>query len=498
MSFSALRRVAIRASSPRVQSAPKPDPMHVRNKSELSSLPSVDRLLRTEWATDLVATHGRLPVTNAIRDTLADVRATLSEAVTQQTIDDSILRMRVQAALAETTRSSLRRVFNLTGTVLHTNLGRARLSAEAASAVALAATAPSNVELDLDEGRRGDRDVHVESALCRLTGAEAATVVNNNAAAVMLALNTLARGKEVPTSRGELIEIGGSFRMPEIMASSGCTLVEIGTTNRVRLDDYARAIGRDTGAVMKVCPSNYEIVGFTAVVDEAELAALCRSHGVPLIVDLGSGSLVDLRTYGLPHEPMPSESIAHGADLVTFSADKLLGGPQAGIIVGRADLVEALKRNPMKRALRVDKLTLAGLSATLALYEDPDRLAERLPVLVDLTRPVQVIHDVASRMRAVVAAAVGTMATVTVTACESQIGSGALPTRLLPSAGLEIRPVGERVGSTLAAIARAFRHLPVPVLGRVHDDALIFDCRCLDDEAGFEKQLANLRIAELN
>ena len=469
--------------------------MNVRSKSGLSSLPSVDRLLRTQWATDLVATHGRLPVTNAIRDTLADVRAALSEAVTQEPIDDSILRMRVHSALDASTKSALRRVFNLTGTVLHTNLGRARLSAEAAAAVALTAVAPANIEFDLDEGRRGDRDVHVEDALRRLTGAEAATVVNNNAAAVMLALNTLARGREVPTSRGELIEIGGSFRMPEIMASSGCTLVEIGTTNRVRLDDYSRAIGRDTGAVMKVCPSNYAIVGFTASVDEAELAALCRSRGVPLIVDLGSGSLVDLRRFGLPHEPLPSESIAHGADLVMFSGDKLLGGPQAGIVVGRADLIDALKRNPMKRALRVDKMTLAALSATLALYEDPDRLAERLPVLVDLTRSVRTIREVASRLQAAVAAAVGNVAAVTVTDCESQIGSGALPTHVLPSAGLEIRPTGDRVGTAIAAIARAFRQLPVPVIGRVHDGALVFDCRCLDDEAGFTTQLTHLTMS---
>ncbi len=468
--------------------------MRVRSKSGLSSLPSVDRLLRTQWAADLVATHGRLLVTNAIRDTLADVRATLGRGASQEPIDDSILRMRVHSALDAATKSPLRRVFNLTGTVLHTNLGRARLSAEAASAVAEAATMPSNIEFDLEEGRRGDRDVHVENALRRLTGAEAATVVNNNAAAVMLALNTLAGGKDVPTSRGELIEIGGSFRMPEIMASSGCTLVEIGTTNRVRLDDYSRAIGNNTGAVMKVCPSNYAIVGFTSAVDEAALASLCRSKGVPLIVDLGSGSLIDLRKYGLPHEPMPSESIAHGADLVTFSADKLLGGPQAGIVVGRADLIAALKRNPMKRALRVDKMTLAALSATLALYEDPDRLAERLPVLADLTRPVEAIRDVASRMRPAVAAAVGDIATVAVTACESQIGSGALPTQLLPSAGLEIRPSGDRIGSAIAAIARAFRQLPVPVIGRVHDDAIVFDCRCLDDEMTFEKQLGDLTL----
>ena len=272
----------------------------------------------------------------------------------------------------------------------------------------------------------------------------AATVVNNNAAAVLLVLNTLARGRQVPTSRGELIEIGGSFRMPEIMESSGCQLLEVGTTNRVHLDDYASAIGPETGLVMKVHTSNYAIVGFTSGVAEADLAELCRERGVPLVIDLGSGSLVDLRQYGLPHEPMPSEALAHGADIVTFSGDKLLGGPQAGIIVGRADLINAIKRNPMKRALRVDKMTVAALSSTLALYEDPDRLPERLPVLGDLVRPVAEIRAAAQRLRQTVETALRGTASVDVVDCDSQIGSGALPTQTLASAGLAIRAVTGR------------------------------------------------------
>lgn len=394
------------------------------------------------------------------------------------------------------TRPSLRQVFNLTGTVIHTNLGRARLAPAATAAVTQAAVHPSNLEFDLAEGARGDRDVHVEAQLCRLTGAEAATVVNNNAAAVLLVLNTLARGKEVPTSRGELIEIGGAFRMPEIMASSGCHLREIGTTNRVHLEDYAGAIGPDTGVVMKVHTSNYAVVGFTSGVGEAELAALCRERRVPFVIDLGSGSLVDLRQYGLPHEPMPSEALARGADIVTFSGDKLLGGPQAGIIVGRADLIAAIKRNPMKRALRVDKMTLAALSSTLALYDDPDRLPARLPVLSDLLRPVAEIRAAANRLKETVAAAMRDTASVDVVDCESQIGSGALPTQKIPSAGLAIRPVAERgAGSALNHIAKAFRELPVPVIGRVHDGAFILDFRCLDDEATFGTQVSTLSPA---
>ncbi len=467
--------------------------MSVRDKSGLASLPSVDRLLRADWATALIAGHGRLPVTDAIRAVLVELRANGSAATLATAIDDSILRVRVTRCLEAMAQPSLRPVFNLTGTVLHTNLGRARLAEAAMTALARTAGRPSNLEFDLTDGVRGDRDAHVEALLCRLTGADAATMVNNNAAAVLLVLNTLARGKDVPTSRGELIEIGGSFRMPDIMASSGCRLREIGTTNRVHLDDYAAAIGADTGLVMKVHTSNYAIVGFTSGVAETDLAELCHARGVPFVIDLGSGSLVDLRRYGLPHEPMPSEALAHGADIVTFSGDKLLGGPQAGIIVGRADLITAIKRNPMKRALRIDKMTVAALSSTLALYEDPDRLPERLPVLGDLVRPVAAIRAAADRLREAVGSVLRGVASVDVIDCDSQIGSGALPTQRIASAGLAIRPVTSRgAGSVLNRIAKAFRDLPVPVIGRVHDGALVLDFRCLDDEAAFAEQLSKL------
>jgi L-seryl-tRNA(Ser) seleniumtransferase len=462
------------------------------DKAALSRLPSVDRLLRHGDAAPLIEGHGRAAVTEAIRAVLDALRAARDAPA------ETDILQHVAERVAAAGQASLRPVFNLTGTVLHTNLGRASLPEEAVAAVAAVARAPSNLEFDLDDGKRGDRDDHVEGQLCRLTGAEAATVVNNNAAAVMLVLNTFAAGKEVPTSRGELIEIGGAFRIPDIMRRSGARLREVGTTNRTHLRDYEEALGPKTGLAMKVHRSNYAIEGFTATPDEAELAQLCRARGVPFAVDLGSGTLVDLRRYGLPYEPTPGEAIAHGADIVTFSGDKLLGGPQAGVIVGRAELVARIKKNPMKRALRVDKMTLAALSAVLGLYADPDRLVERVPTLRLLARPAADIRALAERLRASVTARLSAIATVEVQDCESQIGSGALPTQRLASAGLAVRPLASRRGSgtALKRIAAAFRALPVPVIGRIEDGAFVMDLRCLEDESGFTRQLDLLAVGE--
>ena len=447
----------------------------------LASLPSVDRLLQQSATQALLARHGRALVTDAIRGVLAELRAER----TPQVGDADALLQRVARRLEKDARPSLRPVFNLTGTVLHTNLGRAQLPEEAIEAMASAARHPVNLEYDLETGRRGERDTHVEELLCRLTGAEAATVVNNNAAALLLVLGTLAAKREVPVSRGELIEIGGSFRLPELMTRSGCRLREVGTTNRTHLADFSDAIGAKTGAVLKVHTSNYSIEGFTAAAPEAALARLCRERGVPFVVDLGSGTLCDLRPYGLPHEPTAGESIAQGADLVTFSGDKLLGGPQAGIIVGKRTLLARIRRNPLRRALRVDKLTLAALGAVLRLYRDPGRLAERVPALRMLTRPVEDIRAMAERLRPAIGQALAGRASAEVVACESQIGSGALPTQRIPSAGIALRPGSER-------IAAAFRKLPVPVIGRVHQGAFILDLRCLQDEPAFTAQLAQL------
>jgi L-seryl-tRNA(Ser) seleniumtransferase len=387
-------------------------------------------------------------------------------------------------------------VFNLTGTVLHTNLGRALMPQEAADAVARAMTRPVNLEFDLGGGDRGERDRHIERWLTKLTGAEAALVVNNNAAAVYLALNTLAPRKEVPVSRGELIEIGGAVRLTDLMARAGCRLREIGTTNRTHLRDYAGAISPRTAALMKVHTSNYAIQGFTAAVAEPDLAALAHKHGLPFIVDLGSGMLVDLEEYGLPHEPTPRDALEAGADVVTFSGDKLLGGPQAGLVVGRAALIERMRRNPMKRALRVDKMALAALEAVLKLYSDPGRLRDSLPTLRSLTRPLPDIEAQAQRLLPALQAALGEAADTAIVELKSQIGSGSLPVDLIASCGIAVSVPGRRRSAAAAEIAAAFRALPVPVIGRVREGAFIMDLRCLEHEDEFLGQLGHLKIEE--
>ncbi|MCL3019574.1 L-seryl-tRNA(Sec) selenium transferase, partial [Klebsiella pneumoniae] len=384
-------------------------------------------------------------------------------------------------------RSALRPVFNLTGTVLHTNLGRAIQAESAVEAVASAMRAPVTLEYDLDDAGRGHRDRAIADLLCQITGAEDACIVNNNAAAVLLMLAATASGREVVVSRGELVEIGGAFRIPDVMRQAGCQLHEVGTTNRTHAKDYRQAVNDNTALLMKVHTSNYSIEGFTKAVDEAELAAIGRELDVPVVADLGSGSLVDLSQYGLPKEPMPQEMIAAGVSLVSFSGDKLLGGPQAGIIVGKRALIAQLQSHPLKRALRADKMTLAALEATLRLYQHPEALREKLPTLRLLTRPAEEIRRLAERLQPDLAAHYADFA-VSVAACQSQIGSGSLPVDRLPSAALTFTPHDGR-GSRLEALAARWRALPCPVIGRIYDGRLWLDLRCLEDETRFMEML---------
>jgi len=450
-----------------------------------AGLPGVDRILRSEGGDALIARYGRPLTLDAVRKTLAERRLSGKAASVAAIIKASA------AALARIMEPSQRRVFNLTGTVLHTNLGRAPLPEEAIAAATAAMRDPTTLEYDLASGKRGERDDHIAGWLTRLTGAEAALAVNNNAGALVLALNTLAEGRETIVSRGELIEIGGSFRLPDIMARAGTRLREVGTTNRTHLTDFAAAIGRETGLILKVHTSNYAIRGFTAAVPAVKLAALAREHSLPFVEDLGSGSLIDLEGWGLPHEPIAAETLAQGADLVTFSGDKLLGGPQAGLVVGRADLIARLARNPLKRALRLDKIRLAALEAVLRLYADPDRLAERLPALRLLARPHSEIAASGQRLLPAVEHALNGIAAVSLVETKSQIGSGALPVSLLPSAAIALHPI-DRSGAAVEALSRALRALPVPVIGRIEAGRVLLDLRCLEDEAAFLGQLPAL------
>ena len=456
--------------------------------------PSLDKLLDAPMLRALQAQHGRAATLAAARVALDDWRALAADLPFDAAAFEAVCTERLNAQA----RLALRPVFNLTGTVLHTNLGRAVMAPEAIDAVLAVMRGAANLEYDLAKGARGDRDDHIESLLKELTGAEAATAVNNNAAAVLLVLAALAERKEVPVSRGELIEIGGAFRIPDIMRRAGAKLVEVGATNRTHLSDFEAALGPRTALVMKVHTSNYAIQGFTASVPVAELAALCKLHGVPFVEDLGSGTLVDLTRFGLPAEPTPMQSIAAGANLVTFSGDKLLGGPQCGLIVGDKALIQKIKRCPLKRSLRLDKMSIAALEATLKLYRDPDRLAQRLPTLRLLTRGEAELRQLAERLAPAVAAVVGQRVSVQVLPCRSQIGSGSLPVDRLPSVCLALGapPGTKRAGSLPERLAEALRALPIPVIGRIEDGQVRLDLRCLDGaaaEQAFTAQLTGLR-----
>ena len=462
--------------------------MNNNTQQQLRDLPSVSVIL--DHMRDDVARWGHDAVTGAARAHLEMLRAAI-QSDEPAVLDLASIQQTIRDSLTDSAQPALKSVFNLTGIVLHSNLGRANLADVAIDAMNRVATGANNLEYDLEKGQRGDRDSHIESLICELTGAEAATVVNNNAAAVLLTLNTLALGKTVPVSRGELVEIGGSFRVPDIMGRSGCRLVEVGTTNRTHRKDYANAIDADTALLMRVHTSNYRIEGFTNTVPETELATLAEENNIPFVVDMGCGNLIDLKALGLPHEATAQQTLDHGADLVLFSGDKLLGGPQAGIIAGRSDLVASIKQNPLKRTLRLDKVTLAALEATLQLYRNPDELVSTLPTLRLLTRAEDDIRQQADRLGPNVSSHLGDSYRVETASVSSQIGSGALPVEVLPSAALSITAVNGE-DEPLRSLAKRLRQLPKPVIGRLHNGALLLDLRCLEPihEDAFIEQLS--------
>jgi L-seryl-tRNA(Ser) seleniumtransferase len=443
-------------------------------RKDLRSLPSVGSLLESP---ELSAYRGRAPhavLAAAARDAIAAARASLAGPGKKPALPTREAILRDAAARVEQgLHPAPRPLINATGIVLHTNLGRAVLAEEAVSAVAEAARRYTDLELDLATGSRGSRMAHVEPILTELLGAEAALVVNNNAAAMLLALNTFALGKEAIVSRGQLVEIGGSFRIPEILQQAGATLREVGTTNKTRLRDYERAVGPDTGLLLRVHPSNFAMVGFTEEVTREDLVALARRKRLPLVEDIGSGALIDFTRWGLPAEPMAREALAQGVSVVCMSGDKLLGGPQAGILAGKRKLIQALKQNPMARAVRVDKLTLAALVATLRLYREPEKAETAIPTLRMLREPAESVRARAEEILRGLGADRASQRRAEVVACTTEVGGGAMPLARVPSYALALRPAQGKVED----LARSLRTGPDPVIGRIESGRLLLDLR---------------------
>ena len=447
-------------------------------KALFRRIPSLDSLLGDETVGPLIAAHGREAVVTAARAALDEVRTEIATSVPEppdDIVSPQSLTALLSVRLAKRFAPSLTPAVNATGVVMHSGLGRAVLSPEATVALAAVASGYSTLALDLETGKRVSRDRHVEGLLLELTGAEAATVANNNAAATVLILNSLARGKEVVVSRGQLVEIGGSFRMPDVMTTSGAVLREVGTTNKTHLRDYEAAIGESTGAILRVHHSNYRIVGFAEEPPIEDLVAIGRARNIPVIDDLGSGALVDLAPYGLAAEPLVPASIRAGADVVCFSGDKLIGGPQCGIIAGKSAWIQKISKNPLARAFRCGKLSLAALEATLKLFLAPDKLAERHPIyrMFALT-PVELDRR-AKKLAVALRKALPAPVAVTVEDGASQVGSGAVPIETLPSKVLAVRSPSLTPGD----LARRLRLHTPPVFARIHKDAVLFDLRTI-------------------
>ncbi len=440
------------------------------------SIPKVDVLLEDEAIRGMIDGYSRDTVMEAIHAELDKLRKVIASASDEEEVKRQIdlLVPHIDRAVADMHTPNMRMVVNGTGTILHTNLGRAPISGEHMKRVLALVSGYSNLEYNLEAGKRGERYSHFEKLLCKLTGAEAAMAVNNNASSVLLILSSLAKGGEVVVSRGELIEIGGKFRIPDVMEQSGAALVEVGTTNKTHYDDYEAAITENTKALLKVHTSNYRIVGFTDSVDIDELIPLAKAHDLPVVEDLGSGVLIDLAKYGLTHEPTVQESIAKGADVVCFSGDKLLGGPQAGIIIGKKKYIDMMKKNQLTRALRIDKFTAATLELVLQEYLSEEKAVKNIPVLQMITEPIAEVEKrarlLARRMRAA-----HLPAQIVVKPCESQIGGGSLPLERIPSMAVMIRP--EKI--SVAEMEERMRSLPFPIIPRTANDTIILDARTI-------------------
>lgn len=451
------------------------------------NIPKVDVLLEDRRIQAMISHYSYDTVLEAIREELDKLRAFIGKCDDEEEAkrQTDLLTAHIEINVAAMHRPNMKKVINGTGTILHTNLGRAPIGRDHMKHVGMIATGFSNLEYNLEEGKRGERYSHFEKLLCKITGAEAAMAVNNNAAAVMLILSSMAKGGEVIVSRGELVEIGGKFRIPDVMEQSGATLVEIGTTNKTHYADYEEAITEETVALLKVHTSNYRIVGFTETVTVEELVPLGKEHHIPVIEDLGSGVLIDLSKYGLTYEPTVQDSVRNGADVVCFSGDKLLGGPQAGIIVGKKKYIDLMKKNQLTRALRIDKFTAATLEVVLQEYLSEEKAIRNIPVLRMITKPLEeVTKDARTLSRALKRA--GLKAEIEVEACESQIGGGSLPLERIPSMAVTVRPLE----ITTPELEERLRHLPIPVVGRTVNDKILLDARTLDD--GYHTYIAKI------
>lgn len=450
-------------------------------KSILSSIPSVDELMKEKELERLTVLYSRTAVVEGIREYLGEYRKFVMSQKKDEEFDginDSDIIKGITEKIHELMRSNLVNVVNATGVVLHTNLGRSPLSGRMKDSLWNIAARYSNLEMNLELGERGSRYSHVEELICKLTGAQSAMVVNNNAAAVMLVLGTMSKGREVVVSRGQLVEIGGSFRVPDVMKQSGAVLIEVGTTNKTNISDYESAVNENTAALMKVHTSNYRILGFTSQVESEELAVLGRKLGLPVIEDLGSGLLMELTEYGLPHEPTVQQAVKAGMDVVTFSGDKMLGGPQAGIIVGKREYIDKMKKNPLTRAIRIDKLTLAALEGTLRLYMDKELALMEVPVLRMLTYDGEELSKRARRLGVRLKKSIGDMAAIGIEDEFSEVGGGSMPLHKMPTKVIAIKPKTV----SLMVLEEKLRAYKTPVIARIAKDRLILDIRTIMDD----------------